>query len=243
MLNLCSVALQLCDSFLLSKGKGKYKQIESQYCTSKGCRLRFDNERTLGGGHIGEYDKERWDVANCHSPFHVRGRYKLHGIHLFSSIRVVYIPLLLSCTKCTSLKYYTKLAMKLRNLFLMFYCLLYAGADNEERTDLRNVLVPSEEWKGLLFKKERVSLLITHITAAILLKRNLTYFKFKDVTDVMFFAESIPHNWWCFLKERNPGECHFGVVMTPSPSARSASSSRIACRSATVLLSLFFRSI
>lgn len=54
MLNLCSVALQLCDSFLLSKGKGKYKQIEPHYCTSRGCRLRFDNERMLAGGHIGE---------------------------------------------------------------------------------------------------------------------------------------------------------------------------------------------
>jgi len=54
MLNLCTVALQLCDSFLLSKGKGKYKQIEPQYCTSKGCRLRFDNERTMAGGHIGK---------------------------------------------------------------------------------------------------------------------------------------------------------------------------------------------
>lgn len=79
-------------------------------------------------------------------------------------------------------------------LILIFYCLLYAGADSEERTDLRNILVPSEEWKGLLFKKERISLLITHVTVAILLKRNLTYFKFKDVTDVMFFAESILHN-------------------------------------------------
>ena len=54
MLNLCTVALQLCESFLLSKGKGKYKQIEAQYCTSKGCRLRFDNERTMGGGNIGK---------------------------------------------------------------------------------------------------------------------------------------------------------------------------------------------
>ena len=54
MLNLCTVALQLCDSFLLSKGKGKYKQIEARYCTAKGCRLRFDNERMLGGGHIGK---------------------------------------------------------------------------------------------------------------------------------------------------------------------------------------------
>ena len=54
MLNLCSVALQLCDSFLLSKGKGKHKQIEPQYCNSKRCRLRFDNERTLAGGRIGK---------------------------------------------------------------------------------------------------------------------------------------------------------------------------------------------
>ena len=53
MVNLCSVALQLCDSFLLSKGKDKYKQIEALYCTSKGCRLRFTNERMLAGGHIG----------------------------------------------------------------------------------------------------------------------------------------------------------------------------------------------
>ena len=53
MMNLCTVALQLCDSFLLSKGKVKYKQIEPYYCTSRSCRLRFDNERTLAGGHIG----------------------------------------------------------------------------------------------------------------------------------------------------------------------------------------------
>ena len=46
--------LQLCDSFMLSKGKGKYKQIEPLYYTSKGCRLSFDNERTLAGGHIGK---------------------------------------------------------------------------------------------------------------------------------------------------------------------------------------------
>ena len=54
MLNLCSVALQLCDSFMLSKGQEKYKQIEAEYCSSKACRLRFDNERTLAGGHIGK---------------------------------------------------------------------------------------------------------------------------------------------------------------------------------------------
>lgn len=54
MVNLCSVALQMCDSFLLTKGKDKYKQIEALYCTSKACRLRFTNERTLAGGHIGK---------------------------------------------------------------------------------------------------------------------------------------------------------------------------------------------
>ena len=59
MLNLCSVALQLCDSFMLSKGSEKYKQIEAEYCSSKACRLRFDNERTLAGGHIGKYANPR----------------------------------------------------------------------------------------------------------------------------------------------------------------------------------------
>ena len=62
MVNLCTVALQLCESFLLSKGKEKYKQIEARYCTAKGCRLRFDNERTLGGGHIGKW--KLWIILN-----------------------------------------------------------------------------------------------------------------------------------------------------------------------------------
>ncbi|KAL9975428.1 hypothetical protein ACROYT_G012589 [Oculina patagonica] len=79
MLNLCTVALQLCDSFLLSKGKGKYKQIEARYCTSKGCRLRFDNERTMGGGNIiGTENEEKTDLRSLLFPSgELKGQFKL----------------------------------------------------------------------------------------------------------------------------------------------------------------------
>lgn len=78
MLNLCSVALQLCDSFLLSKGQGKHKQIEPQYCSSKACRLRFDNERTLAGGRIGAEDEERTDLRSVLFPSEeMKGQFKL----------------------------------------------------------------------------------------------------------------------------------------------------------------------
>lgn len=78
MVNLCSVALQLCDSFLLSKGKDKYKQIEALYCTSKGCRLRFTNERMLAGGHIGTENEEKTDLRSLLFPSgDLKGQFKL----------------------------------------------------------------------------------------------------------------------------------------------------------------------
>lgn len=78
MVNLCSVALQMCDSFLLTKGKDKYKQIEALYCTSKACRLRFTNERTLAGGHIGTENEDRTDLRSVLLPSgDLKGQFKL----------------------------------------------------------------------------------------------------------------------------------------------------------------------
>ena len=54
MLNLCTVALHLCEPFFKNKSSEKYMKIETDYCASDACRFQLCNESTLPGGHIGK---------------------------------------------------------------------------------------------------------------------------------------------------------------------------------------------
>lgn len=131
MLNLCSVALQLCDSFMLSKGNEKYKQIEAEYCSSKACRLRFDNERTLAGGHIGAEGEERINLASILSPpEELKGQFKLmtemfhitHGaLHVGLNTTIQHFnKLFRSYLSMVEMKEGTPVEAEARKLFMLF---------------------------------------------------------------------------------------------------------------------------